>query len=838
MTRSDDIRSPALFLCLALVMGLVGGARSAAAQVLTADTLWQGRVVMDEDVVVPKGITLTIAGGTEVMVRTAESTKIDPEYVSRFTELTVRGRLVIQGEEGRGVRFAPLPTKAGKAGRWAGIIVDQGVVQAAHCRMTGAENGVSLLGGRFSGTGLVVEGSRYGVIAQGTGSELTLSASRISGNDYGLLRDEMAVVELHGCEIAGNAKKDEWRARVRGQVVEEPPAPAVTVPRLTRSYGNETLRGRTVWRGLIRVSGQVRVAAGARLVVMPGTVVEFTKRDTNGDGIGENGILAQGVFWAKGTPEAPIVFRSAEERPGRGDWDAINILGSDANRNLVEFCRIENAYRGVHFHFSNVAVTHCRFRDNYRGMQFQESVVELRDNDVFDNKSAVKARDSEVLLAGNRFYGNVDGVNFLRTALTARDNLFSGNRLDGLRVREGTATVEGNIMAGNREGLVVANAVFGRFTGNLLAANLVNGLVLKDASNLEVKGDAMMENGLNGVAVNGVLGTLSGCLITGNGSRGVGVVSFSGRITGNAIAANGEYAIGLDGSDHVDAGGNWWGGADLKEAIYDAADEAGLGRVTTGTLLDRAPLFTWPVAEVPVDLSWRGRVAVPATVTVPQGVALEIRPGTEVVFARDAGMMVRGTIRARGTERARILFTSEAGKGPGDWWQIDLERAMGSVFENCDFEYASWGIHSHYTNLVVRRCRFRHNGGGIRFRSGPLTIADSLFSDNGIGLRAFRAHARVTGNVITNNEIGVFVREQGSGLAINGNTIAANERYNMRLGDFNDEDVNAKDNWWGVPPESVPETIFDGRNESYIGKVIFTPVRERAVRLDWAGGGK
>jgi hypothetical protein len=81
-----------------------------------------------------------------------------------------------------------------------------------------------------------------------------------------------------------------------------------------------------------------------------------------------------------------------------GDWDSINILGSDLSQNLIEFSQIQDAYRGMHFHYSNVAVTNSVLTNNYRGIQFQESLVILSRNMFYDNKSGGQARDSEVVL--------------------------------------------------------------------------------------------------------------------------------------------------------------------------------------------------------------------------------------------------------------------------------------------------------------------------------------------------------------------------------------------------------------------------------------------------------
>ena len=49
----------------------------------------------------------------------------------------------------------------------------------------------------------------------------------------------------------------------------------------------------------------------------------------------------------------------------------------------------------------------------------------------------------------------------------------------------------------------------------------------------------------------------------------------------------------------------------------------------------------------------------------------------------------------------------------------------------------------------------------------------------------------------------------------------SNTNYNIRVGDFNLEDVDARDNWWGT--DDPAGTIFDGRREPGVGKVIFEP---------------
>ena len=91
----------------------------------------------------------------------------------------------------------------------------------------------------------------------------------------------------------------------------------------------------------------------------------------------------------------------------------------------------------------------------------------------------------------------------------------------------------------------------------------------------------------------------------------------------------------------------------------------------------------------------------------------------------------------------------------------------------------------------------------------------------------------ITENVITWNEIGVFIKEKGGSVAINRNNFIHNTNYNMRVGDSNDEDVDARRNWWGAGDPG--ETIFDGRMEPGIGKVYYEPYLREPMRTDLRG---
>jgi hypothetical protein len=309
----------------------------------------------------------------------------------------------------------------------------------------------------------------------------------------------------------------------------------------------------------------------------------------------------------------------------------------------------------------------------------------------------------------------------------------------------------------------------------------------------------------------------------------VGIQSFAGTLEENNFSGNGLYAVDLEGSADVMASRNWWGGEEPDKVIFDKKDDAAKGSVDHGAQAAAPFLFTWPLAVIDTDLVWRGNIAIGRTVTVAAGATLTLAPATRALFAENAGLSVYGRIIANGERDRRIIFSSMTRKEPASWNEILLEHADGSTFSNCIIEYATWGLHSHFTRLDVRDSLFRHNDGGIRFRSGPLEIRGSLFTNNGIGIRDFRGNAEITGNVITGNGTGIFVREKGSGLSIRGNNLFANTDYNVRVGDFNDEDVDARENWWGAGDPGA--TIFDGRQEPGIGIVRYEPSLKEPERL-------
>lgn len=820
--------------------------------VIKSDLVWEGEVFLSEDILIPEGRSLTILPGTVIRVSPSENTKTDPEYLSPLSEITVRGTLKAEGKKGSPIIFTigsnpsnPHLPKGGEGGflkygaagaekndvsnRWAGIIVDGGMAVLSSCNVRDAEAGITVIKGSADIIDSLIKDNRYGMVAAGNDSKLLLKNALVSENDYGVFLLNNARMDKKKSRISGNKKKDLYSAAAKdfAAVVKESPAGTGETARV---YGNEVLLGSTVWQGRIRVNGIIRVPEKSRLIILPGTLIEFIRNDTNGDGIGENGLLIQGVIVAKGTPERQIVFRSAEKKKGMGDWDAVNIMNSDGAQNLVEYCRIEDAYRGLHFHFSNVVVKGSVLKNNYRGIQFQESVVEIDSVDLFENRSGMQARDSEIVFRNSRVLRNHSGVNIFRSAVAFKGNVAANNLREGLRMREGVPVIEENLFEGNRFGALVSDSVYGSFSRNVVSHNLESGMHLRGIDNVEISGNFIQANGLNGINIQDSRAVIRGNHISGNGERGIGITSFDGVIVENDIIHNGTLAIDHEGGMEIAASLNWWGNDNPDSMIFDKNDDPKRGRVLHEPARSSSISYAWPLRTVSVDAAWYADISVRRPVEVLKGATLKILPGASVTYSDSVGMKISGRISAVGTRDGRIVFTSSSKKSASDWDEILLDHATGSRFAYCDFEHATWGIHSHFTDLEVSNCRFTGSYGGLRFRSGPLAIRRSVFENNHIGIRAFRGSAEITGSIIARNDIGLFVREKGAGLSIRNNNIFDNAEYNIRNGDFNAEDVDARDNWWGSDKPS--DTIYDDRREPGIGRVIFEPFRKEPYKYE------
>jgi hypothetical protein len=515
---------------------------------ISGDVSLSGRVRVTEDLLVLPGATLEITPGAVVVFSKSESSKVEPEYFFGGTELVVRGTL-----RAAGAKFL-FQERSG------GIVVDGGSAHIADTVVAGAETGITLLrGGAVAAEGtLTVTDSRVGVsLFPGSGGWTGAGEVRLRKNGIGAVRFPGADL-LPGTFRPGDseeADKLEWDA---GPVPREEKPFSHPAPRAGALHLGDTFldRNRTL-SGDVVVDGVIRVAPGAILTITPGSRLFFTFRDTDGDGIGENGIFLQGNLDARGSKERPIGFYPLGGK-GPGRWDSINFMASDRGKNVIENAEIAGAYRGIHAHFSRLRGSGIRISGCFRGIQFQESEVELSGVEVASSRSAIRCRDSDVRIDGIRIRDTVSGGNFFRSRVAISSPDVSRSGWYGFRFRESRVELASGEV---REAMVGVSVQEGsvRLDRTSIAFCGLSGFAL-------LEGDAKIDN----------------CAVSGSRLDAVSATRGKISVSGGELSGYGRYAVKLGGPAEVTLAGVEYaggGGALSGKPIYDGKVAPGLGVV-------------------------------------------------------------------------------------------------------------------------------------------------------------------------------------------------------------------------------------------------------------------
>lgn len=166
--------------------------------VLQQDLQVSGRVRILGDLLVPAGRTLRVLPGSQLSVLGNDSTKIDPEFLDKGTEVLVHGTLEILGTADRPVSFRLDPETPAEE-RWAGIeLVSGGQALMQHVDISGAETGILALDASLNAAQVNLLGGRYGLLLQGS-SQVIFAGGQIRGGDAGLLcygRSQLVLSDL------------------------------------------------------------------------------------------------------------------------------------------------------------------------------------------------------------------------------------------------------------------------------------------------------------------------------------------------------------------------------------------------------------------------------------------------------------------------------------------------------------------------------------------------------------------------------------------------------------------------------------------------------------------
>lgn len=153
-------------------------------------------------------------------------------------------------------------------------------------------------------------------------------------------------------------------------------------------------------------------------------------------------------------------------------------------------------------------------------------------------------------------------------------------------------------------------------------------------------------------------------------------------------------------------------------------------------------LFATPSLAEPLTLkrneTWSGQVRLKESVIVPANVTLTIQPGAEILFPKDAGLIVQGRLIAKGKANSSIVFRPTTGNKAGSWQGISLEQGTkeGSELVRVLIEGASQTVTLTGAKLHIADSTLSHSNKGILSGVGASLIVErttiSDMSEGGI----------------------------------------------------------------------------------------------------------
>jgi hypothetical protein len=251
------------------------------------------------------------------------------------------------------------------------------------------------------------------------------------------------------------------------------------------------------------------------------------------------------------------------------------------------------------------------------------------------------------------------------------------------------------------------------------------------------------------------------------------------------------------------------------------------------------------------NLYWENEVLLHGDVVLDAEAVLTIAPGTKVIFEPPrvgedlyhehpyfigSELIIRGRLLALGTAAKPIIFMAADPRGKaGSWGGINIEDSPQAHFAYCQFKQADSALHSRQSVVTVEHSRFSENHVGVRFHDTRLLLENNLFENNGTAIRFHFGAPVIRNNLIRHNNKGLFISEEPRDYQIENNSFIGNSSYQVSLGEGVRNRVDLPNNYWsesaGAPLEA---RFFDGRTDTWLGRVEYLPVLDQPVLPDFS----
>jgi len=478
--------------------------------------------------------------------------------------------------------------------------------------------------------------------------------------------------------------------------------------------------------------------------------------------------------------------------------------------NVFHYCIVEGG-GGITFRSSAGDVVGCTFHNNHSSpLRFEFSSGQIIQNEIYENVTQRESTsgngagvmvytDKKALIADNVVHDNFssggrDGgggiyafaydngdVSIIRN--TVYGNLSDRNgggifayscRVEDNQVRYNSTSDSGGGIYAVQSTLINNRVRQNQATrgGGIYADNcrLEYNLILENTARSEM-GGGLFYFGANMVVNNTFIK---------NGARDLKgdtiVVSGNPEITGNNIISEHGYALRTQNhnlSTDLNASGNYWGTVveeTVNELVYDWLDDSEVGLVDCKHFSENwivhapdAP-YSWSPPQPPAEklpnqlyskidrnriLGRYGRLSfdVVENVLIPEGITLQLLPGTRLNVYPGVNIRVRGKLMIQGDKENPVYLTGDMA---APWGSLLFEN-QSALMQPVDEEMPSGSTETSDENSLLSYCVVE-NGLGIIMEGTGAKIEDSIIRQNyGSGVKIHNAGVTVTRCRITDN---------------------------------------------------------------------------------------
>jgi parallel beta-helix repeat protein len=524
------------------------------------------------------------------------------------------------------------------------------------------------------------------------------------------------------------------------------------------------------------ITANLTVAAGARLILQPGTTLQFANGTT---------LIATGELKVAGAPGNPVTLTSGAASPVRGSWVGVQVNGNASS--LIEYAVIEYASTGV-----NVVGVTTTVRNNTiryfsaNGVYVTGAGTALVKDNLIDNLNDT----------ANCIYTNAGSPTVQGNTLT--------NCAVGLRVYGSSApTVNGN-------NLITSNAYGVYADGNLTAnpAPVVNGNQIFDNTTVNFQVVDYTTSGwtLNVNARNNWWGTSDPVTIEAK------IAHRTDDYTNTRLPTV-DWSGVLDGPGGTAATNQLLGSLTATATTLTAATYDVLGVLTVPT----GKTLTIPAGATLRFHGVNARLIVDGTLSVAGTVAAKVRfTSASAAPTRGSwpGILIRSSATSVVIDSAEIEWAARA---------IEVQTTTAIVrnslirnFSDDGIRMTSSGTASQITGNYVDNL----NKTGeciVLTASSPLVSGNRLHRcDTGLYMSGASAPT-VSGNIITDNNQGIVLEGSNSNSAtavpnpvMTGNDVFGNALAQLEVRNYGSSNpivINATGNWWGTTTPTAGQQI-------------------------------